>query len=86
MWLSMVNVKTPHPADLEVENMKKIILDYKGYSPKCPRQLLRKLKQLILEEQLDVICDKDGRDFGEIVEKEKKKISFKLCYVFTKQI
>jgi hypothetical protein len=44
------------------------------------------MKQFILEEQLDAICDKDGRDFGEIVEKEKKKSSFKLCYVFTKQI
>ncbi len=73
MWLSMVNVKPPHLADLEVESMKKFILDYKRYSQKCPRQLLRKIQQLILEEQLDVICDEDGRGFEEIVELEKEE-------------
>ena len=30
MWLSMVNVKLPHLSDLEVESMKKFILDYNG--------------------------------------------------------
>ena len=29
MWLSMINVKPPHLSDLEVEIMKKFILDYK---------------------------------------------------------
>jgi len=40
--LSMVNVKPPHLSDLEEESMKKFILDYKRYSHKCPRRLLRK--------------------------------------------
>ena len=53
---------------VEVESMKKFILDYKQYSQKCPRQLLRKMQQFILEEQLDVICDEDSRDDEEIVE------------------
>ena len=43
--LSMVNVKSPHLSDLEVESMKKFILDYKRCSQKCPRQLLRKMQQ-----------------------------------------
>jgi len=29
-------IKLPHLADLEVESMKKFILDYKRYSQKCP--------------------------------------------------
>jgi len=37
-------------ADLDVESMKKFILDYKRYSLKCLRQLLRKMQQFILEE------------------------------------
>ena len=43
IWLSMVNVKPPHLADLEVESMKKLILDYMRYSQKCSRQSLRKI-------------------------------------------
>ena len=73
MWLSMVNVKPPHLADLEVESMKKFILDYKRYSQKYPRQLLRKMQQFILEEQLEVICDEDGREYEEIAELEKEE-------------
>ncbi len=73
MWLSMVNVKPPHLADLEVESMKKFILDYKRYSQKCPRQLLRKMQQFILEEQLEVICDEDGREYEEIAELDKEE-------------
>jgi hypothetical protein len=73
MWLSMVNVKPPHLADLEVESMKKFILDYKRYSQKCPRLLLRKMQQFILEEQLEVICDKDGREYEKIAELEKEE-------------
>ena len=68
----MVNVKPPHLADLEVESMKKFILDYKRYSQKCPRQL-RKMQQFILERQLEVICDKDGRDYEEVVELENEE-------------
>jgi len=52
--------------------MKKFILDYTRYSQKFPRQLLRKMQQFILEEQLDLICDEDGRKFEEIVELEKR--------------
>ena len=63
MCLNMVNVKPPHLSDLDVDSMKKFILDYKRYSQKCPRQLLRKMKQFILKEQLEVICDKDGREY-----------------------
>jgi len=73
MWLSMVNVKPPHLADLEVESMKKFILDYKRYTQKSPRKLLRKMQQFILEEKLKVICDEDGRNFEEIVESEKEE-------------
>jgi len=49
MWLNMVNVKPLYLADLEIESMKKFILDYKWYSQKCPRQLLRNIQQFILE-------------------------------------
>ena len=69
----MVNVKTPHLSDLEVERMKKFILDYKRYSQKCPRPLLRKMPQFFLEDQLDVICDEDSREFEEILELEKEE-------------
>ena len=72
MRLSMVNVKSPHlTADLEVENMKKFILERKRYSQKCPRQLLRKMQQFILEKQLEVICAEDGQDYEEVVELKK---------------
>jgi hypothetical protein len=54
MWLSMVNVKPPQLTDLEIESMKKFILDYKRYAQKCPEQLLRSI-QFILEDHLDVI-------------------------------
>ena len=63
-WLSMVNVKPPHLSDLEAESMKKFILDYNRNSQKCPRLLPRKMKQFVLEEQIDVICDEDGGEFG----------------------
>jgi len=70
MWLNMVNVKPPDLADLETESMKKFILDYKRCSQKCP--LLQKMKQFILEEQLEV-CDKDGREYEEFLELEKEE-------------
>ena len=41
IWLNIVDVKPPHLSDLEVESMKKFILDYKRYSQKCPRKLPR---------------------------------------------
>ena len=70
MWLNMVNVKPPDLADLETECMKKFILDYKRYGQKCP--VLQKMKQFILEEQLEV-CDKDGREYKEFLEYEKEE-------------
>ena len=69
----MFNVKPPHLADLEVENMKKFILDYKRYMQKCPRKLLQKMKQFISEEELEVICDKDGRDYENVVDIRKEE-------------
>ena len=33
---------------LEIESMKKFILQYKRYSQKCPRQLLRSMQQFVL--------------------------------------
>ena len=76
----MVNVKPPHLSDLEVESMKKFILDYKRCQ-KCLRQFLRKMQQFILEEKLEVICNEDGRDYDEFVELEKDEfiqVMFKL--------
>ena len=45
---NIVNVKHPFLADLEIEIMKKLILEYKRHSQKCPRLLLRNMKQFIL--------------------------------------
>jgi hypothetical protein len=60
MWLSMVNVKPPQLADLEVESMKKFILDFKRYAQRCPPQLLRRMQHFILEEHLEVIIENVG--------------------------
>ena len=49
LWLHMVNVKPPYLLDLEIESIKKFILEYKRYSQKCPRQLLRSMQQFVLE-------------------------------------
>ena len=48
LWLNMVNVKTPYLSDLKIESMKKFILEYKKYSQKCPRQLLRSMQQFVI--------------------------------------
>jgi len=73
MWLFMVNVKPPDLADLEVEIMKKFIQDYKRYSQKMSPTIATEMKQFILEEKLEVICDEDGREYEEIVELEREK-------------
>ena len=70
----MINVKPPHLADLEVESMKKFILDYRRCSKKCPRQLLRKIQQFFPEEQIEVIFNENGREYEEIVELEKRGV------------
>ena len=57
----MVNVKSPHLTDLEIESMKKIILDHnRRYRQKFPRQLST--------ENAAIFLDKDGREYAEIVE------------------
>ena len=53
--------------------MKKNILDYKRYSQKCPQQLLRRMKQFILEEQLKVICEGEGITWEEVQELAKEE-------------
>ena len=66
MWLNMVNVKPLYLANLEIESMKKFILDYKRYSQKCPRLLLRNM-QFILEEHLDIIVSESGGEIDEVM-------------------
>ena len=68
LWINMVNVKPPFLSDLEIESMKKFILEYKRYSQKCPRQLLRSMQQFVLEEHLDVLCSEAGMKLEEIME------------------
>ena len=47
LWLTMLNVKSPHLLDVEIDSMKKFILELKRCSPKCPRQLLRSMQQFV---------------------------------------
>ena len=67
----MVNVKPPNLADLEIESMKKFILDDKRYSYKCLRQLIRNTQQFILEEYLDIIASESGGDFDDVMHLER---------------
>ena len=67
LWLNMVNVKPPYLSDLEIKSMKKFILEYKRYSQKCPRQLLRSMQQFVLEEHMEVLCCEAGMEFEEIM-------------------
>jgi len=46
--------------------------------------LLRRMRQFILEEQLEMICDEDGREYEDIVELDKEE--FRSCCVFIKPI
>jgi len=55
MWFNMVYVKTPYLADLVLESMKKILLDYKHYSQKCPQQLLRRQQLQKLAEKVLIL-------------------------------
>ena len=45
MILNMVNVKSRHLADLEVESMKKFILDYMRYSQSSSRWSVTKMAE-----------------------------------------
>ena len=69
MWLSILNVKPHHLSDLEVENSSWIT---SGIANNVHDNCYGK-QQFILEEQLDVICDEDGREFEEIVELENEE-------------
>jgi hypothetical protein len=57
LWLNMVNIKPPQLADLEIESMKKFILDHKRYDQKCPEQLRRRMQHFVLEDHLDVMAE-----------------------------
>jgi hypothetical protein len=71
MWMNMVNVKPPYLPDLEIESMKKFILEYKRYSQKCPRQLLRNMQQFILEDHMEMIVSESGQEYDEIMDLER---------------
>ena len=65
----MVNVNPPYLLDLEIESMKKFILEYKtGHAQKCPRQLLRSMQQFVLEEHLDILCSEDEIELEELMD------------------
>ena len=85
MWLNMVNVKPPYLFDLEVERMKKIILEYKRYAQKCPRQLLWSMQLLVLEEHLEIMCSEAGEEMEEFMALARVNLSL-LCYVCMQQI
>jgi hypothetical protein len=67
MRLNMVNVKPPYLVDLEVDSLKKFILEYKRYSQKCPRQLLRSMLQFVLQEHLEIICTEDDQELEDVM-------------------
>ena len=67
----MVNVKPRYLPDLEIESMKKFILDYKRYSQKWPRQLLRNMQKFILEEHLNIIVSESGGEIDEVMHLER---------------
>jgi hypothetical protein len=71
MWLNMVNVKTPQLSDLEVESMKKFILDYKRYAQKCPRPLLRSMQQFILEDHLEIMSNESEVEMDDLMALER---------------
>ena len=64
----VVNVKPPYLVDLEIESMKKFILEYKRYAQKCPRQLLRSMQQFVWEEHLEIICSESGEEIEQFME------------------
>ena len=64
----MVNVKPPYLLDLEIESIKNFILEYKRYSQKCPRQLLRSMQQFVLEEHSNTLCREDGMELEELMD------------------
>ena len=47
--------------------MEKFILEYKRYAQKFPRQLLRSVQQLILEEHREIMCSKSGEEMEEFM-------------------
>ena len=75
MWLNMVNKKPPYLADLEIESMKKFILNYIRYSQKFSRQLLREMQQFILEDNLDIMVSESGGEIDEVMHLERDDFS-----------
>ena len=73
-WLNIVNVKPLYLGDLEIESIKKFILDYKRYSQKCPSEILRHLQNFILEEHLDIIVSESGSEIDELMHLERDDI------------
>jgi hypothetical protein len=71
MWLNMVNVKPPQLADLELESMKKFILDNKRYSQKRPEPLRRKMQHFIFEDHLHIIAEYGLHDRDNIMVQER---------------
>jgi hypothetical protein len=55
----MIFMQSEIEIEIEIESTKKLILEYKRYSQKCPRQLLRSMQQFMLEEHLDILCSED---------------------------
>ena len=68
MWLNMVKVKPPYLVNLKVDSMKNFILEYKRYSQKFPRQLLRSMQQFVPEDHFEIICTEDGQELEEVME------------------
>ena len=54
--------------EIDIESTKKLILEYKRYSQKCPRQLLRSMQQFMLEEHFDILCSEDWMELEELMD------------------
>ena len=61
------------PAVAPPLTLEKFMLDYKRYSQKFLRQLLRNMQQFILEKILDIIVSESGGEIDEIVHLERDK-------------
>ena len=46
---------------------EKIILEYKRYAQKCPRQILRSMQQFVLEKHLEIMCSESGEELEEFM-------------------
>jgi hypothetical protein len=78
MWLNMFNVKPPQLADIEIESMKKFILEHKSYFQKCSEQLCWRMQHFILEDHLDIIVDFGLHDQDEIMAQNRDDFIVKM--------